>query len=212
MRRASGTILAISLALAIPAAATAQPAARIPSVERFDVSGLPKVANTDREKEILLLVQYHKRGDLRDATRIHMMLAQYYRAQGDKARAANCTDQATEAWEAAEKGLRVTAGSPGTPPFEPRGAFRQSYAYTDDIGLLHRWDFFDDGSFSHSIADPKVTNAEPPRELGWYSVLDQQIRLWRKDADADRTLPFARIGKDGSEGATLDGVRMNPIR
>lgn len=212
MRRLTGPILIIALALATPAAATAQATASTPGVERFDVSGLPKVANTDREKEILLLVQYHKRGDLRDATRIHMMLAQYYRAQGDKARAAKCTDQATEAWEAAEKGLPVTAGASGTPPFGLTGVFRQSYTNTDDLGLVHRWDFFDDGSFAHTVADPKVTNVAPPREVGWYTVADGQLRIWQQEPAADRTLPFQLLGKDGREGAVLDGVKLVPVR
>lgn len=205
-------IFIIAMALALPAPVASQASTKVPSVERFDVSGLPKVANTEREKEILLLVQYHKRGDLRDATRIHMMLAQYYRAQGDKARAAKCTDQATEAWEAAEEGLPVTAGAAGTPPFGLTGVFRQSYTNTDDLGLVHRWDFFDDGSFAHTVADPKVTNAAPPREVGWYTVADGQLRLWQKDPATDRTLPFQRLGKEGREGAVLDGVKLVPVR
>jgi hypothetical protein len=201
--------LLLALALVIPAAAAAaQTPPRTATIEKFDVAGLPKTATNEQEKQIFLMLQYHKRGDLKDATRIHMMLSEYYKERGDKVRAADCARQAAEAWEAAEAGLRVSAGSPGTPPFETTGLFRQAFAYSDDVGLNHRWEFFDDGTWAHSIVDPKVAAAEPITELGWYSRADGTIRLWQQDPATDRSVPFTLVGKDGKDGAVMDGVKM----
>jgi hypothetical protein len=211
MRNSLSFLVIIGLCLAVPAPSAAQKA-KVPSVEQFDVSGLPGTATTDQEREILLLVQYHKRGDLKDATRIHMMLAQYYKKRGDRTRAANCESQATEAWEASEKGLRVSAGSPGSPPFEPVGTFTQAFGYTDDIGLTHRWEFFGDGTWSHAFADPKATDAKPLQELGWYAVTAGSVRLWRQEPSSDRVASFALQGKNGKDGLVLDGVPMRPVK
>jgi hypothetical protein len=206
------SLLIVALGLALPVTATSQPATKVAAIEKFDLSGLPRTATTDQEREILLLVQYHRRGDLKDATRIHMMLAQYYKKQGDKARATNCESLAAAAWEASEKGLRVSAGSPGVPPFETLGTFTQAFAYADELGLAHRWEFFDDGTWSHSVADPKVTDIDPPMELGWYSVADGKIRLWQQEPASDRTVSFALQGRNGKDGLILDGVRLKSVK
>lgn len=204
--------LMLALALAIPGTLGSQAAPKPAGVEKFDVAGLPKTPTTEQEKQIFLMLQYHKRGDLKDATRIHMMLAEYYKAKGDKARAADCTRQAEEAWEASLHGLRLSAESPGTPPFEAVGVFRKAFGYTDDIGVNHKWEFFDDGTWAHSITDPKIADATPITELGWYAVADGTMRLWQSDPPTDRSVPFALQGKDGKDGAIMDGVRMKPAK
>ena len=66
----------LAVALSIPMAAPAQPSARPANPERFDVSGLPPKASSALEQEIFTLLRYHRRGDLRDATRIHLKLAE----------------------------------------------------------------------------------------------------------------------------------------
>jgi len=205
-------LLFLALVLTIPVAASPQAAPRTAIVEKFDVAGLPKAATNEEEKQILLMLQYHKRGDLKDATRIHMMLAEYYKARGEKARAADCAKQAAEAWEAAEMGLRVSAGSPGSPPFETKGLFKQAFGYTDELGVAHRWEFFDDGTYAHAVSDPDVRDIQPPTELGFYAVAAGQIRLWQQDPAVDRTVTFSRVGRDGKDGARMNGVMMKPVK
>ena len=147
--------LVLAAALAMPAGIIAQTPARVPAQERFDTSGLPSKASSALEQEIFTLLKYHRRGDLRDAARIHLKLAEYYTEVGDKARAGDCTKMASEAWEAAENGVRVSAGTPGTPPFEPARTFRQNFAWTDDdLGASHKWEFFEDGTYMHSLPTP----------------------------------------------------------
>lgn len=204
--------LVLTVALAIPVAAYGQATDRPANPERFDTAGLPRAASSALEQEIFTLLRYHKRGDLRDATRIHLKLAEYYKEMGDKIRADDCTKMASEAWEAAEKGLRTTAGTPGTPPFEPAGAFLKTFAGTDELGVVHRWEFFDDGTFAHSVTGAAAVQGESPTELGWYSVSPGQVRLWREKPGMDRTVPFELLGQDGKNGAVLDGLKMKPTR
>jgi hypothetical protein len=72
------------------------------------------------------------------------MLAEYYKLNGEAKRADDCNKMAAEAWEAAENGVRVSAGTRGTPPFESVGTFRQNFAYTDpELEASHRWEFFE---------------------------------------------------------------------
>jgi hypothetical protein len=202
-----------AVALAIPVAASAQSPARAAGPERFDVSGLPTKAATALEQEIFTLLRYHRRGDLRDAARIHLKLAEYYKENGDKPRADDCTKMASEAWEAAENGVRVSAGTPGTPPFEPARTFRQNFAYVDtELETSHRWEFFEDGTYQHSLGIPPGQVAAPPKELGFYSVLDGQIRLWQSKPELDRTVAFELLGEAGKNGAVLDGIRMRAVR
>ena len=205
--------LLFGIALFVPVIAASQATPRQMNPERFDVAGLPQAASTDLEKEIFMLLRYHRRGDLRDATRIHLKLAEYYKEQGDKLRADDCTKLAGEAWEAAEKGIRTTAGTGGTPPFESTGAFRRNFAYSDDaVGVSHRWEFFDDGTFAHSLTTPPGQTAAPPRELGFYTILGGQIRLWQPQPAVDRTVTFELLGHEGKDGIVLDGVRMRVVR
>lgn len=203
----------LALALVMPASVQSQNKPPVSSVERFDVAGLPSTAASELEREIFTLIRYHRRGDLRDATRIHLKLAEYYKERGEKARAEDCTKMANEAWEAAEKGLRVSAGTPGTPPFEPVKTFRQNFAFTDEeLGTTHRWEFFDDGTFAHRLSIPAGQVTAPPTELGWYTVLDGQIRLWQVRPALDRTVAFQLLGEGGRDGAVLDGQRMRAVR
>lgn len=205
--------LLLGVALFIPVIADSQATPRQTNPERFDVAGLPQAASSALEKEIFMLLRYHRRGDLRDATRIHLKLAEYYKEQGDKLRADDCTKLASEAWDAAEKGIRTTAGTGGTPPFEPAGAFRRNFAYSDDaMGVSHRWEFFDDGTFAHSLTTPPGQTAPPPREVGFYTVLGGQIRLWQPHPAVDRTVTFELLGPNGQIGVVLDGVRMRVVR
>ena len=207
------THILLALALAIPVTATAQTSARRAHPEKFDVSGLPPKASSTLEQEIFTLIRYHRRGDLRDAARVHLKLAEYYKEIGDKTRAADCTNMATEAWEAAEKGIRVSAGTTGTPPFELTRTFRQNFAYQDaDLGTSHKWEFFDDGTYLHSLGIPEGQTVAPPKELGWYTVLDGQIRLWQSAPALDRTVAFELSGESGKNGAVMDGIKMRAVR
>ena len=202
-----------AMALAVPATAQPQATPRASGVERFDTAGLPASAASTLEKEIFTLIRYHRRGDLRDATRIHLRLAEYYKERGETTRADDCTKMANEAWEAAEKGLKVSAGTLGTPPFEPTGTFRQNFAYADDeLGASHRWEFFDDGTYAHSLTTPAGQTAPPPKELGWYTVLDGQMRLWQAKPALDKTVTFELSGDMGKNGLVLDGIRMRAVR
>ena len=205
--------LLLGVALFVPVIAGSQGTPRQTNPERFDVAGLPQAASSALEKEIFTLIRYHRRGDLRDATRIHLKLAEYYKEVGDKIRADDCTKLASEAWDAAEKGVRTSAGTGGTPPFEPTGTFRRNFAYTDDtVGVSHRWEFFDDGTFAHSLTAPPGQIAPPPKEVGFYTVLNGQIRLWQPSPAVDRTVTFELQGADGQNGVVLDGVRMRVVR
>jgi hypothetical protein len=205
--------LLFAAVLLMPVVAHPQASPRQTNPERFDVSGLPQTASSALEKEIFMLLRYHRRGDLRDAARIHLRLAEYYKEVGDKIRADDCTKLAGEAWEAAEKGIRTTAGTGGTPPFEPAGTFRRNFAFTDEaVGVSHRWEFFDDGTFAHSLTVPPGQTAPPPKEIGWYTVLAGQIRLWQPNPTVDRTVSFELIGEGGQNGVVLDGIRMRVVR
>ena len=202
-----------ALALAIPTIAQPQAPPRVSGVERFDTAGLPVSAASALEKEIFMLIRYHRRGDLRDATRIHLKLAEYYNERGERVRADDCTKMANEAWEAAEKGLKVSAGTAGTPPFVPARTFRQNFAYADEeLGASHRWEFFDDGTYVHSLTTPAGQITAPPKELGWYTVLDGQIRLWQTQPVLDKTVAFELLGDTGKNGLVMDGLRMRAVR
>lgn len=201
------------MALAVPVIAHPQVTPRVSGVERFDTAGLPASAASTLEKEIFTLIRYHRRGDLRDATRIHLKLAEYYKERGEITRADDCTKMANEAWEAAEKGLKVSAGTTGTPPFEPARTFRQNFAYADEeLGASHRWEFYDDGTYAHSLTAPAGQDTPPPKELGWYTVLDGQIRLWQTRPQLDKTVSFELLGDMGKNGLVLDGIRMRAVR
>jgi hypothetical protein len=200
----------LALALALPLSLAAQGTQRAKNVEKFDVSGLPKTPHNDTEKEIFDLLRVHRRGDLQDATRIHLKLAEYYKAQGDKARADDCTKMATAAWEAASGAPPASAQSPGTPPFEPVGTFEAAFVYADELNVAHTWEFFDDGTFAHSVSNAEQAGLASPREVGWYSIENGQMRLWQAQPATDRTLAFELVGEGGSDGALMDGVRMKP--
>lgn len=177
-------------------------------VERFEVSGLPAKPSTDLERQIFLFLKVHRKGDLTDATRIHMLLAQYYKEKGDAARADDCNRLAAEAWDATNGSAPESAGSEGKPPFEPERTLRRAFAYTDDLNVVHTWEFYVDGTFSHAV---NSGSGEPgPTETGWYTRRDRQLRLWQRSPSVDRTVDFELVGPDGSEGAVMAGVRMKP--
>jgi hypothetical protein len=202
----------LAVALALPLTATAQSTGR-PNPERFDVSGLPEKAVSTVEQEIFTLIRYHRRGDLRDAARIQLMLAEYYKQAGDKVRADDCTKLASDAWEFAEKGIITSAGTRGSPPFESLGTFRQNFAHIDEeLQSAHRWEFFEDGTYRHSLPTPAGQAAPPPKELGFYSVQGNQIRLWQSAPALDRTVTFELLGANGKDGVMLDGIKMRAVR
>lgn len=175
-------------------------------VERFDVSGLPATPSTDLERQIKLFVKVHRKGDLTDATRIHMMLAQYYKAKGDAARAESCNKLAADAYGATSDATPETAGSEGKPPFEAERTLRRTFVYTDSLSVTHTWEFYVDGTFSHAVSGG--SSPATPTETGWYTRRDRQLRLWQVRPSVDRTVDFELIGPDGSEGAVMAGVRM----
>lgn len=202
----------LAVAIALPTTTTAQTGNRPANPERFDVSGLPQTPSSEREKAIFTLLRYHRRGDLKDAARIHLMLAEYYKEMGARAKADDCTKMATEAWEAAENGVRVSAGTPGNPPFETVGTFRQNFAYADtELGASHRWEFFEDGTYQHSLTTPAGQLAPPPKEIGFYAVTNGQIRLWQAAPVLDRTATFQLLGDGGKDGAMLDGIDRKSV-
>jgi hypothetical protein len=177
-------------------------------VERFDVSGLPATPSNELERQILLFVKVHRKGDLTDATRIHMMLAQYYKQHGDAARADDCNRLAADAYSATGSGGPETAGAPGRPPFEPQATFRRTFVYTDELRVEHTWDFYLDGTFRHAVSGG--SGEAGPTEAGWYTRHDREMRLWQLRPKADRTVEFELLGPDGSDGALMAGARMKP--
>ena len=201
----AGILLTVLVLCAAPSLG-AQPKKAQRDLERFDVSGIPTTMQSDLERQILLFVKVHRKGDLTDATRIHMMLAQYYKQHGDAARADDCTRLAGEAYNGTSAGAPETAGAPGKPPFEPQATFRQAFVYTDDVNLEHTWEFYVDGTFSHMVSG--TAQRSGLTETGWYTRNGREMRLWQLKPKADRTLEFELIGPDGSEGAVLAGVRM----
>ena len=201
----AGILLTVLLLCGAPSVgAQASKAQR--DLERFDVSGIPTTAQSELERQILLFVKVHRKGDMTDATRIHMMLAQYYKQRGDAARADDCNRLAAEAYSATSAGAPETAAAPGKPPFEPEATFRRTFAYTDDVNVEHTWDFYLDGTFSHTVSSASQTSG--PKETGWYTRNGREMRLWQLRPKSDRTVEFELIGPDGSDGATMAGLRM----
>ena len=198
----AGIVLSVVLLLAAPSSLAAQGNKPSREIERFDVSGLPSTPTTDVERQILLFVKVHRKGDLTDATRIHMMLAQYYKDRGDATRADDCNRLAADAYNATATAPPETAGAAGHPPFERQATFRRTFVYTDEQMIEHLWDFYADGTFSH-MANGTI-------ETGWYTRDGRDMRLWSVKPKVDRTVQFELIGPDGSEGAVMGGVRMKP--
>ena len=201
----AGILLTVLLLCGAPSVG-AQTSKAQRDLERFDVSGIPTSSQSDLERQILLFVKVHRKGDMTDATRIHMMLAQYYKQRGDAARADDCNRLAAEAYSATSAGAPETAGAQGKPPFEPQATFRRTFAYTDDVNVEHTWDFYLDGTFSHTVSSE--SQASGPTETGWYTRNGREMRLWQIRPKADRTVEFELIGPDGSEGAVMAGLRM----
>lgn len=199
------TILS-ALLLCLPATLDAQSKTKsVGDLERFEVSGLPATPNSDLERQIFLFLRAHRKGDLTDATRIHMLLAPYYKEIGDQARANICSRRAADAWEVGSKAPPETAASPGTPPFSPERTFRRSFTYTDDLNVAHTWEFYLDGTVSHGVMGG--ANEVGPTEFGWYSRTKTQMRLWQLK-NGDRTVDFELFGPDGADGAKMAGVLM----
>ena len=203
------TVVAVLLAmlLSLPASVGAQ-GKKARDFERFDISGLPATPTNDNERQIFLFLRAHRKGDLTDATRIHMLLAQYYKEIGDKARADDCSRLAAAAYEAGNNMAPETAGSAGKPPFAPERTFRRTYVYADDLSITHTWDFYLDGTFSHAVRGG--SSEVGPNETGWYTRTRTQLRLWQSKPGVDRTVDFQLLGPDGAEGAVMGGTRMAP--
>jgi hypothetical protein len=200
-------ILFIALLFSCASPLYAQSKKQPRDLERFNVSGLPATPTSDLERQIFLFLKVHKKGDLTDATRIHMLLAQYYKERGDAARADDCTHMAADAWNATNGGPE-TAGSTGTPPFESKGTFRKTFVYTDELKVEHTWAFYGDGTFSHSVNSG--SDAPGPNESGWYTLQNGRMRLWLERPKTDKTVDFQLLGPEGSEGAVMAGTRMKP--
>jgi hypothetical protein len=202
----------LTLALVVPLTIPAQSTARQRDVERFEISGLPKTPETELEKQIFLLLKVHKKGDLGDASRIHAKLGQYYKELGKLELSDACNRKAIRAWEVASGERSASAGSPGSPPFDLEGAFARGFVYTDaDLKMEHIWDFYEDGTFAHEVIPLGQPETVGPRELGWYSVKGDRIRLWQMKPRSDRTFSFRFLGEGGKEGLTLDGIAMKPL-
>lgn len=204
--RTVAVLLALLLCLPASVGAQAKKAAR--DLERFDVSGLPATPTSDNERQIFLFLRAHRKGDLTDATRIHVLLAQYYKEVGDKARADDCSRLAAAAYEAGSNMAPETARSAGKPPFTSELTFRRTYVYLDDLNITHTWDFYLDGTFSHAVS--RDSSEVGPNETGWFTRTRRQIRLWQLKPSVDRTLDFQLLGPDGADGAVIGGTRMAP--
>lgn len=201
-------ILLSAVVLCVASSLDAQTKKAQRDVERFDVSGLPATPTNDREREILLLVKVHRKGDFTDATRIQMLLSQYYKQKGDATRADDCNQLAADAYNATTNSAPETAGAPGKPPFAPQATFRRTFVYTDEQRIEHTWDFYLDGTFSHAMNN--TAGASDPAETGWYTRHEREMRLWQLRPKTDRTVEFELRGPDGSEGAMMAGVPMKP--
>ena len=177
-------------------------------LEHFDVSGLPATPRSTEERQILLFVKVHRKGDMTDATRIHMMLSQYYKQHGDAVRADDCNRLAADAYNATSGAAPETAGAAGKPPFEPEATFRRTFTYTDEQRIEHTWDFYLDGTFSHAMNGESGTSGAT--ETGWYTRHEREMRLWQSRPKLDRPVDFELLGPDGSDGAVMGGVRMKP--
>lgn len=200
------------LALTLPASADAQSSRRPASVERFDTAGLPAVPASELEKEIFTLLRIHKSGDYSNASRIHLLLAQYYKALGDAKMEDICNDKALKAWEAASGERPTSAGSQGSPPFDSENTFEGVFTYTDDVKVQHTWEFFHDGTYAHSLATEEQPDGTGLRERGFYTLSGGRIRLWMMKPRADRRVSFELTGAGGTDGAVMDGVRMERVK
>lgn len=201
-------VLLLAAALSIAAVPlAAQKSVRPSSAESFIVSGLPKTPTTDLEHQIFTLLRVHRKGDLQDATRIHMMLADYYRQRGDTALAADCIRLAGEAWTASQKRPAVvrSANADGTPPFEPAGGFARLFTHVDDVDVQHTWRFYEDGTYEHALAPRYRADDAGPVERGWYRLEEKVLRLWVSGWKAERRVTFELVGADG---AVMDGVKL----
>ncbi|MCC6931411.1 MAG: hypothetical protein IT359_20655 [Gemmatimonadaceae bacterium] len=206
--------LLLAMVLGAPVALGAQaapPARRGKDVETFEVAKLPPRPASEIEKEIFALLRTHRKGDLTDASRIHLKLAQYYKERGEELLEDVCNQKATEAWAAASGERPSSAGSQGSPPFDPEGAFSGLFTYVDDLKVEHTWEFFADGTFAHAVASAEQRQPIAPRELGWYTVKGSKMRLWQFKSRADRTVEFQLL-EAGALGAVLDGVKLQAVR
>ncbi|ODT01402.1 MAG: hypothetical protein ABS52_16790 [Gemmatimonadetes bacterium SCN 70-22] len=200
--------VALTLPLAFPLVAEAQANRPARELERFEVGGLPKAPASELEKEIFLLLRVHKKGDYSDASRIHLKLAQYYKEHGEELMEDLCNQKAMEAWAAASGERPASAGSPGSPPFEPQNTFARRFSHSDEMKILHTWEFFSDGTYSHVLATADQPGGFGPRERGWYTLTGDQMRLWQFKPRGDRTVRVELLGAEGRDGAILDGARM----
>lgn len=200
--------LLLALTLAVPTLTSAQTPKRAKDVEKFEVTGLPKAPASQIEKEIFVLLRAHKRGDYTDASRIHLKLAQYYKERGQEQLEDVCNQKAMEAWSAASGERPSSAGSPGSPPFEPAGTFARLFSYTDDLKFEHTWEFFADGTFAHAVETAEKSATAPPRERGWYSLSDGKMRLWQFKPRAERAVRFELRGEGGKDGAVMDDIKL----
>ncbi len=203
--------LLLAFALAVPTVTSGQAGKRVKEVERFETAGLPSAPASQIEKEIFALLRMHKKGDLTDASRIHLKLAQYYKERGQELLEDVCNQKATEAWAAASGERPSSAGSPGSPPFEPAGLFARQFIYTDDLKVEHTWEFFTDGTYSHSLASAERAGPIAPRERGWYTLDGATMRLWQFKPRSERTVRFELLGDGGKDGATMDGVKLTVV-
>lgn len=203
-------LMLLALTISLPRNATAQARPRTQEAEVFNVAGLPQTPTTDKERELFALLRDYRSGDFATATRIHLMLAEYYREQGERTSFDECLRQAAKAWAASNAEERASARSPGRPQFVLKNTFRRSYAYVDGLKITHTWEFYRDGTYAHSIRDA-ADREQGPTEAGWYSLSDGRMRLWQLQPPVDREVTFEFVGDGGRDGAVLDGVRMNPM-
>lgn len=212
------------------------PARAADPAEDFDASGLPAAAETFRDQQLLDALKHHKAGDLEDARAIQGMLAGYYRAQGDEARAA-----AAEA-----KSRPPAAPPPPVPTGRPEGgraaptpARKNATAKTPFSGrfygmdgrLLHTWDFNDDGAFYHATAVQGAGTSVRTGERGTFEAAGGELILRVEGAASGFATPGVGGrstalggGADASkstrrlklkvlrkgEGIVLDGLRLKP--
>ena len=141
------------------------------------------------------------------------MLAEYYKEIGDKTKASDCSKMATEAWEPRKTACGFRPVRRGLP------RLNRSAPSARTLRIPTRsWARHTAGSSSrtertqHSLTTPAGETAPPPKDWGFYSVLNGQIRLWQSAPPFDRTTTFELSGDWGKNGAVLDGIKMRAVR
>ncbi len=223
----------LGLASHAPAAA-AQEESR--ACESFDTSGLPAVPADFLEQRLRSLLSGHRTGDRAGAGIIQSKLAQYYAQRGDQRRAGVSQNRA----ESCARGAGPTPGEASTnapaaavPPGRAAKAALVGGFYGKDGRTLHKWDFNEDGTFTHTVIAGGAGTSVRTGERGTFEVRgktllltinrtatgystpgaggrDTQLGAGVDDGREVRVLSLKLLGPRGSKGVVLDAVTLSP--